>query len=82
MAKGISTEVRNLIYKRFDGLCFLCGGYGSEIHHIIPRSENKDLINEPSNLVLLCNSCHKLVTNIKPLYWKEFLIDEVTKRYG
>lgn len=82
MAKDITANVRKLVYKRFDNCCFLCGGTGEEIHHIIPRSENKELINEPSNLVLLCHSCHYLVTNYNPRYWKAFLINEVTKQYG
>ena len=78
MAKDISMAVRKQIYSKFNERCFLCGGYGEEIHHIIPRSEDKRLINDPSNLVLLCHSCHYLVTNIKPLYWKEYLLREVT----
>lgn len=82
MAKDISPRVRKLIYKKYSGWCFLCGGYGEEIHHIIPRSEDESLIDEPSNLVLLCKSCHYLVTNVRPLYWKEFFINEVTKKYG
>ena len=45
-----------------------CNG-GLELHHIVYRSENKNLINEPDNCIMLCNYHHKLVHSNKH-YWQ------------
>lgn len=44
-----------------------CNG-GLELHHIVYRSEDKKLINEPSNCIMLCTYHHKLVHSNKKKY--------------
>lgn len=63
----VKKEIYNKVYER-DKQCRLkdtsCQG-GLELHHIIYRSENKDLINEPTNCIMLCNKHHRLVHSDK-----------------
>lgn len=50
------AEIADYIYARDNGLCQQCSKKGSEIHHIVFRSQGgKD---SPHNLILLCNICH------------------------
>ena len=39
--------------------CEVCGGVGSEMHHIIPRSHCRALIHCDKNLIALCPRCHR-----------------------
>ena len=39
--------------------CAVCGGVGTERHHIIPRSHCRALIHCEKNLVVLCPRCHR-----------------------
>lgn len=72
MVKDVTKKVRLEVYERDGGMCRLCKRQGEHIHHIIPRSRAKSLINEPSNLIVLCASCHNLVhSNMK--YWIPYL---------
>ena len=40
-----------------------------ELHHVQYRSEAKDLINEPTNCIMLCNAHHRLVHSNKH-FWQ------------
>lgn len=62
--------------------CVLCGRtYPLQLHHIVYRSEDRKLIDEPSNLVMLCLEHHLLVhTNKK--YWKPILLERAKNIYG
>ena len=55
--------------------CGLCGNVDNlQLHHIYYRGERKDLIDEPSNCIMLChrdfskNKCHRVVHNNKKKY--------------
>ena len=49
-------DVSRLVRERDGGKCRICGREGHEVHHVVMRSRGgKD---EPSNLVLVCRSCH------------------------
>lgn len=55
--------------------CELCKNADNlQLHHVYYRSERKDLIDEPSNCLMLChkefseNKCHKLVHDNKKKY--------------
>lgn len=67
----VKKEIYDIVYKR-DKQCRLkdksCQG-GLELHHIIYRSENKNLINEPTNCIMLCTKHHKEVHSNKH-YWQ------------
>lgn len=54
-------KVRAYVKNRDHGICQECGGVGQEVHHIIPltlRNYQTELAIDPSNLQLLCKSCH------------------------
>ena len=44
--------------------CAVCGGVGTERHHIIPRSHCRALIHCEKNLVVLCPRCHRGRTGV------------------
>lgn len=46
------------IFELFKYRCVMCWHPATEINHIIPRSRNKSLIDDPDNKVPMCNSCH------------------------
>jgi len=58
-ARRIPVETRALVISRDDGACVECGESGEEIDHISGDS------NEPSNLQLLCRSCHHARTALQ-----------------
>ena len=64
----VKKEIYDEVYKRDKYKCRLmnkeCEG-GLELHHIVYRSENKNLINEPTNCIMLCTRHHKLVHSNK-----------------
>lgn len=64
----VSKKTYNEIYERDKGICRLCGRNNIQLHHIYYRSERKDLIDEPSNCIMLCFDCHKLVHSNKKKY--------------
>lgn len=65
----VKKETYNEVYIRDGGRCRLCGNYNNlHLHHIIYRSENKNLINEINNCIMLCINCHQLVHSNKNKY--------------
>ena len=65
----VSKEIYNTTLSECDYKCALCGSYMFlELHHIIYRSENKKLIDDPNNCIMLCSTCHKLVHSNKKKY--------------
>lgn len=50
-----------------------------ELHHILYRSERKDLINDVNNCIMLCSDCHRLVHKNKKL-WQPVLLELNKKR--
>lgn len=47
------------LYRLFDGRCVICKQRATEINHIVPRSENKALINDWRNKVPMCHTHHE-----------------------
>lgn len=66
--KDVSSKTRAIVKKRDKGLCQLCGNKAVQLHHIVYRSEDRSLIDEPNNLISLCLKCHNLVHSNKKLY--------------
>lgn len=64
----VSKETYDEVYERDKGCCRLCGNNSIQLHHIRYRSESKDLIDVPSNCIMLCLKCHKLVHSNKKKY--------------
>ena len=71
----VTQDTYNKVMQRDKYKCRLldctCNG-GLELHHIRYRSEAKDLINEPTNCIMLCNRHHRLVHSNKH-YWQPIL---------
>ena len=68
---SVKKEIYKKVIERDNYTCQLkdlnCNG-GLELHHIIYRSENKLLINEPTNCIMLCCYHHNLVHSNKHLW--------------
>lgn len=68
----VTSNTYEEVFNRDKGQCRLadenCKGK-LDLHHIIYRSEDKNLINEPTNCILLCNYHHRLVHSNKH-YWQ------------
>ncbi len=65
----VTKETYNKVYERDNGKCRLCGAANIQLHHVVYRSEDKSLINEPTNCIMLCAKCHDLVHSNKH-YWQ------------
>lgn len=77
----VTEETYKKVYERDKGICQLADGTCNgklELHHIRYRSERKDLINEPSNCIILCNAHHRLVHSNKHL-WQPILLEKIKK---
>lgn len=62
----VSEKTYDEVIRRDNGICQLCAtNQNLELHHIKYRSEAKELIDEPSNCIMLCSNCHKKVHNNK-----------------
>ena len=65
----VSHETYMKVLKRDNYMCQICGtNQNLHLHHIRYRSERKDLIDEPTNLIMLCFKCHELVHSSKKKY--------------
>lgn len=77
----VTEETYNKVMQRDNYKCRLldCTCYGKlELHHIQYRSEAKDLINEPTNCIMLCLKHHKQVHSNKH-YWQPILKEMINK---
>lgn len=70
----VSEKTYYKVYKACKGQCVLCGGKDIQAHHIRYRSERKDLINEPTNMVMLCTA-HHLEVHSNKKYWQPILLE-------
>ena len=62
----VTADTYKKVIERDKYRCRLCGiSQNLHLHHIVYRSEDKNLINEPSNCVMLCIKCHELVHSNK-----------------
>lgn len=67
-------------YTRDKGICRLCGTpHNLQLHHIVYRSESKELINAVGNCVMLCARCHTKVHENKH-YWQPILFKIVKEK--
>lgn len=71
----VTKEVYNIVIERDKYCCRLCGSTTwIQLHHILYRSQRKDLINDINNCIMLCDNCHRLVHNNKKK-WQPILIE-------
>lgn len=74
----VTEETYNKVMQR-DKYCQLCGTTLNLVeHHIVYKSEDRKLINEPTNLIVLCTKCHALVHSNKH-YWQSILKEMINK---
>lgn len=66
-SKEPSLKTRRKVYHRWRGKCAFCGkGFPVEEHHIVAKSDDPSLIDDPNNLILLCRDHHGLTLKKKP----------------
>lgn len=65
----VSKATYDIVLSESNYKCALCGSFMFlELHHIVYRSENKSLIDNPDNCIMLCSNCHRLVHSNKKKY--------------
>lgn len=65
----VSKKTYNQVFEECNKSCVFCGTTQNlHYHHIYYRSERKDLIDDPSNGIMLCEKCHRLVHSNKRKY--------------
>jgi hypothetical protein len=77
----VTEETYNKVMQRDNYKCRLldCTCYGKlELHHIRYKSEAKDLINQPTNCIMLCLKHHKEVHSNKH-YWQPILKEMINR---
>ena len=75
--------------------CYICGAYGTEVHHCIHGTANRRLADKDGLTVNLCHACHmrlhdkgeydRELQKIAQQRWMEYYgksVDEFRKRYG
>lgn len=69
----VTEKTYNKVMQRDKYKCRLCGTtFNLQEHHIVYKSEDRKLINEPTNLIVLCARCHSVVHSNKH-YWQPIL---------
>lgn len=77
----VTKKTYNEVFKRDKEKCRLCGtSLNLHLHHIVYRSEDKNLVNEPKNCIMLCARCHRLVHSNKH-YWQPKLKEMIKNDY-
>lgn len=79
----VKKEIYQQVYERDKGICRLQNGTcegGLELHHIVYRSEDKKLINEPTNCIMLCTKHHQEVHSNKH-YWQPKLKEMIKNEH-
>lgn len=81
----VSHETYMKVYSRDNGMCQMffeseCEGW-LELHHILYRSERRDLIDEPTNCIMLCKKHHELVHSNKKKY-QPMLLEMMERKYN
>lgn len=71
-------SVRKAIYERDNGKCQVCGGIGTEIHHVMFRSRGGRGVE--TNGLTLCHTCHSKIHQDNEL--AEYWINVFADRYG
>jgi len=76
----VSKETYNIVIQRDNYSCRLCGSTNwLQLHHILYRSERKDLINDIDNCIMLCENCHRTVHSNKKK-WQPILLEMNKKK--
>ena len=52
------AKIKRDLLEESGNVCRLCGGYGNDLMHILPKSIYPEYYSEPRNLIIGCRSCH------------------------
>lgn len=73
----VTKDTYNCVIERDNYSCRLCGSTNwLQLHHILYRSQRKDLINDIDNCIMLCSDCHRLVHSNKKK-WQPLLLEMI-----
>ena len=73
----VTQDTYNCVIERDNYSCRLCGSTNwLQLHHILYRSQRKDLINDIDNCIMLCSDCHRLVHSNKKK-WQPLLLEMI-----
>ena len=73
----VTKDTYNCVIERDNYSCRLCGSTNwLQLHHILYRSQRKDLINDVDNCIMLCSDCHRLVHSNKKK-WQPLLLEMI-----
>lgn len=73
----VTKDTYNCVIERDNYSCKLCGSTNwLQLHHILYRSQRKDLINDIDNCIMLCSDCHRLVHSNKKK-WQPLLLEMI-----
>jgi len=53
------SKIKKSLIDGTSGVCRICGAYGSDLMHILPKGEFPEYYTEPRNLIIGCRTCHK-----------------------
>lgn len=57
--KGALKDAQNARYKKtLPKVCCICGGYGDDLAHVVPKSIFPQYYVSEFNLVIMCRECH------------------------
>lgn len=71
----VTKDTYNYVIERDNYSCKLCARTNFiQLHHILYRSQRKDLINDVDNCIMLCSDCHRLVHSNKKK-WQPILLE-------
>jgi 5-methylcytosine-specific restriction endonuclease McrA len=70
------TKIKSSLTKR----CAICGRYGDDLSHILPRSLYPEYQTDPRNLQILCRECHRRFDDDRAFRRKQTMIVEQAKQ--
>lgn len=87
--------MKSIIQDPNEEVCFICGQYGEQVHHVMHGTANRKLADKDGLTVKLCHTCHmnlhdkgnfdKELQRIAQAKWMEHYnksADDFLKRYG
>ena len=87
--------MKSIIQDPNEEVCFICGQYATECHHVLHGTANRKLADKDGLTVMLCHTCHmnlhdkgnfdKELQRIAQAKWMEHYgksADDFRQRYG
>lgn len=68
------------IKKKLPKVCAICGRYGDDLSHMLPRSLYPEYQTDPRNLQILCRECHRRFDDDRDFRRKQTKIVEQAKQ--